>query len=277
MSSPVTQAVAQRDNGPQAMIAQYRGDLAQVLPAHVKPDTFVRLAQGIIRRDPNLARVAASNPGSFMAALLECARLGHEPGTPQYSLVCYGNEVTGIEGFTGKVERMYRAGAVSSVKAEVVREHDGFRYKPSTMDRPDHDIDWALEDRGPLRLVYAYAEMKDGSTSRVVVMNRAKVMEHKAVAKGTNRPDSPWNKWEESMWLKTAAHELEKWVPTSSEFLRDQARAAGEMLRTATAPAPAGPGPGLSVPAPEQPAGQAPEDYIDGEATEVPTDTGGAA
>ena len=33
------------------------------------------------------------------------------------------------------------------------------------------------------------------------------------------------------MWLKSAIHELEKWVPTSSEYRREQLRAAAE-LRT---------------------------------------------
>lgn len=239
--STVTNAVAQQDNGPGALVTRYADDFAQVLPSHVKPDTFVRLAQGILRRDQSLARAAAGNPGSFMAALLECARLGHEPGTSQYALVAFGNEVTGIEQYTGKVERMYRAGAVASVKAEVVRSNDHFAYDPATMDRPDHRVDWFGGDRGDLIGVYAYAEMKDGSTSRVVVMNRAQVMEHKAMARGASSANSPWNKWEESMWLKTAAHELEKWVPTSSEYLRDQARALGETIRHANRPTSAPP------------------------------------
>jgi recombination protein RecT len=37
-----------------------------------------------------------------------------------------------------------------------------------------------------------------------------------------------WNKWEKAAWLKTVARELEKWVPSSSEFRREQLRAAVE-------------------------------------------------
>lgn len=254
MSNTVTNAVATRqEEGPGALVTRYADDFAQVLPSHVRPDTFVRLAQGVLRRDQSLARAAGANPGSFMAALLECARLGHEPGTSQYALVAFGNEVTGIEQYTGKVERMYRAGAVASVKAEVVRTKDTFAYDPATQERPDHRVNWFGGDRGELIGVYAYAEMKDGSTSRVVVMDRAKVMEHKAMSRGAHKDNSPWNKWEESMWLKTAAHELEKWVPTSAEFLRDQARAAGEMLRTANTPTAHEPPPPPPEPEPAEP------------------------
>jgi recombination protein RecT len=37
------------------MVEAYRNDLAMVMPSHVKPDTFVRLAVGVLRRDKNLA------------------------------------------------------------------------------------------------------------------------------------------------------------------------------------------------------------------------------
>lgn len=226
----VSNAVAQVDNSPGVLIERYKNDFASVLPSHVKPETWVRLAQGVLRRNDNVRKVAERNPGSFMAALLDCARLGHEPDTPQYYLVPFGNEIVGIEGYQGEIERMYRAGAVASVKAEVVREGDHFRYNPQTMDRPEHEPDW-FGDRGELKGVYAYAVMRDGSTSRVVVMSRAEVMKHKAAARGANSADSPWNKWEESMWLKTAVHELEKWVPTSAEYRREQLRAIAEADR----------------------------------------------
>lgn len=232
----VSQAVQKRDNGPGSMIARYEGDFATVAPAHIKPETFVRLGQGLLRRNDALRKAAERNPGSLLSALLECARLGHEPGTEAFYLVPFGSEVTGIEGYRGQVERMYRAGAVASVKAEVVFSNDQFDYDPA-MDRPVHKIDWFADDRGEMKLVYAYAVMHDGSTSKVVVMNKKKVDEHKAVSKSANSSDSPWKKWPESMWLKTAIHELEKWVPTSAEYRREQLRAAAEADSARQAPA----------------------------------------
>jgi len=231
----ITNAVAQRDSGAQALIAKYRTDFAQVLPTHLRPATFVRLSQGLLRRNAKLAEAAERNPASFLAALLECARLGHEPGTDAYALVPFNDrkrstvEVVGIEQYQGVIERMYRAGAVRAVKAEVVHARDPFAYEPDVMDRPQHKPDWFAEDRGELIGVYAYAVMLDGSTSRVVVMGRAEVMRHKAVARGAHGDDSPWQVWAEAMWRKTAVHELEKWVPTSAEFRREALRAARDV------------------------------------------------
>lgn len=250
--STVSNAVAQRVNSGTQLIEQYRNVFAEVLPSHVKPETWLRVAQGALRRNNDLANAAASNPQSLVSALLEAARLGLEPGTEQFYLVPMKGEVNGWTGYQGEIELIYRAGAVSSVIAEVVHQKDGFQYQPG-MDRPVHEIDWDLEDRGDLRLVYAYAQMKDGSTSRVVVMNKAVIMRHKAMSMGSERADSPWKKWPESMWLKTAVHELQKWVPTSAEYLRDQARAAGEMIRHASRPvSPAGPRPPQPASAPER-------------------------
>jgi recombination protein RecT len=234
-TTTIGSAIATRDNGPAAMIEQYKGDLAMVMPSHVKPDTFVRIAVSVLRRDPKLMKAANNNPVALMGALMEAARLGLEPGTEQYYLTPRWNgkskqeEIAGIRGYQGEIELIYRAGAVSSVIVEVVRQNDSFRYAPGRDERPVHDIDWDAEDRGDLRLVYAYAVMKDGATSKVVVLNRAAVMRAKAMSSGADTAYSPWQNHEEAMWLKTAAHRLTKWVPTSAEYLREQLRAKADV------------------------------------------------
>lgn len=237
----VSNAVAVRDTGPGAMVEHYRNDLAQVMPSHVKPDTFVRLAVGVLRRDRNLAQAAQNNPAALMGALMDAAQLGLTPGTEQFYLVPRKQkgrlEIQGIRGYQGEIELIYRAGAVSSVIVEVVRQSDIFRYSPGRDERPVHEIDWDAEDRGPLRLVYAYAVMKDGATSKVVVLNRAQVMKAKAMSQGSDSPYSPWQKHEEAMWMKTAAHRLTKWVPTSAEYMREQLRAQAEVAAEQQAPA----------------------------------------
>ncbi len=214
-------ALATRDNSPSRIVQQYRDEFAAVLPSHVRADVWVRLAVGALRRDKKLAEAASNDPAALMGALLEAARLGHEPATEAFYLVPRKQKgilkVQGIEGYQGIVERMYRAGAVSSVIVEVVRQHDHFRYVPGRDERPEHEIDWDLEDRGDLRLAYAYARMKGGAVSKVVVLNRKQIADLRAKSDGADSPYSPWNTNEESMWLKSAARQLRKWVPTSAE------------------------------------------------------------
>jgi recombination protein RecT len=253
----VTQAVAKRDAGPAAMIAKYSGDFASVLPSHIKPETWVRLAQGALRKgkrinapnpkDPDhelhgrfeLEVAAANNPGTFLAALLDAARLGLEPGTEGYYLtprkVKGRLEILGIVGYQGYVELMYRAGAVSSVVVEVARANDFYRYDRGVDEVPVHKFKpFAREaERGPLIGTYAYARMKDGAVSQVVELNQDDIDRIKKVNPASSGDYSPWTNWEKSMWLKSSARQLRKWVPTSAEFIREQARALAEARRVA--------------------------------------------
>jgi recombination protein RecT len=172
----VTTAVARVEKpGPAAMVKQYSPDFRAVLPSHIKPEQWVRLAQGALKKGKKqgnqfeLEIAAANNPGVFLAALLDAARLGLEPGTEQYYLTPRRTkgqlEILGIVGYQGLIELMYRAGAISSVVAECVYENDEFTFRPGQDEIPVHTIDWDREDRGRLRLVYAFARMKDGATS----------------------------------------------------------------------------------------------------------------
>lgn len=276
MTETVTEAaanaVAVRETGPRAMVAQYAGDFRSVLPSHIRPETWVRVAQGALKKGKRLQdgrtelEVAASNnPAVFLATLLDAARLGLDPGTEQYYLtprkVKGRLEILGITGYQGYIELMYRAGAISSVVAEVVYSGDRFSYRPGVDERPQHEIDWDAEDRGTLRLVYAYAVMHDGATSKVVVLNKAAIRKIKGSAQGADSQYSPWQTNEPAMWLKSAVRQLVKWVPTSAEFRREQLRAEREV---ALEQAPAGPVPdGRLVDVSDLP--EVGEDVLDGE------------
>lgn len=280
MTTSVTEAagkaVATRDTGPRAMVAQYAPDFGAVLPSHVKPEQWVRVAQGALKRGKKydgdrsgrteLEVAAANNPAVFLASLFDAARLGLEPGTEQYYLtprkVKGKLEILGIVGYQGHIELMYRAGAVASVVAEVVYSRDQFDYQPGIDERPRHLIDWDADDRGTLRLVYAYAVMKDGATSKVVVLNKTAIERIKKSATGADSQYSPWMTNPDAMWLKSAVRQLAKWVPTSAEYRRQQMRDARDVAteQPFTAPLPAGDRPIDVSDLPE-----VGEDVIDGE------------
>jgi recombination protein RecT len=200
----------------------------------------------------------------FLAALLDAARLGLTPGSEEYYLtprkVKGRLEILGIVGYQGYIELMYRAGAVASVVAEVVRENDEYRYQRGIDEAPLHRFPpFAREaDRGQLIGTYAYARMKDGAISRIIELNRDDIARIKAVNPASGSEYSPWTNWEAAMWLKSAARQLRKWVPTSAEFLREQARALAEANRVAD---------GAGAPPPATVS----DDAIEGEVVEVPT------
>ena len=226
----MTSDIATRpDSSPAGLVKAYQSDFAVVLPSHINAATWCRVAVSALKRNPTLETAARNNPGAFLGALLDAARQGLEPGTEQYYLIPQKEkgvlQVRGQAGYQGIVELIYRAGAVSSVIVGAVRANDGFTYRPGRHERPVHDIDWDSPDRGALRLVYAYALMRDGATSKVVVLNKADIARAKESSQGATSTYSPWVKHEEAMWLKTAAKRLAKWVPTSAEYLREQLRA----------------------------------------------------
>lgn len=239
-------AVARTDTGPRAMVAQYSTSFSEVLPTHVRPEQWVRLAQGALKKGKKAAGdrqgrtelevAAANNPGVFLASLLDAARLGLEPGTEAYYLtprkVKGRLEILGIVGYQGMIELMYRAGAVSSVVAEVVYAGDGFRYRPGVDERPVHEVDWDADDRGPLRLAYAYAIMKDGATSKVIVLNAQAIARIRKRSQGADSEYSPWNTDEPAMWLKSTIRQLVKWVPTSAEYRRAERISTGAVDST---------------------------------------------
>ncbi len=205
---------------PVRMVNQYQGTLDAILPSHINSDTFVRLCHGALRKNADLLNAATVNPQSFLSAVMESARLGHEPGTDHFALTVRGRgqgaQVVGIEQYQGVIDRMYRAGAVTSVRANVIRENDDFVWDGHSV--PVHRANWLGReaDRGMLTGVYAYAVLDTAQHSRVVVMGRDEVMRHRAAAATTKI----WDSWEAAMWLKTAVHELEKWVPTTAEYRR---------------------------------------------------------
>jgi len=216
-----------------AVISQYRGDFAAVLPTHMtaRVDQWLRLTQGALRRSDALQAVLKNNPGSVLAALLDCARLGLEIGDT-YHLVPMGGAVVGMPDYTGLIELIYRADGVQTVQCGIVYERDlehhicesgarmpRFKFIKSEMDRPYHAPDW-FSDRGQMIGAYAYAEMRGGGVSHVVLRNKAEIEKVRAVSKTANHADSPWNKWPDRMWLKTVIRELAKFVPTSAEDRR---------------------------------------------------------
>lgn len=233
-----TAPTAENIAGLQKTIAKYQGTFDRLLPAHMPAETFVGLAAGALWKNQDLAAAALANPDSFLVALRDCARLGHQPGTDEYALTVRKvnkiPSVLGIEQYQGVIERMFRGGAVVAVHAEVVCT--GERFVPAQLGAPQHIVDdWLNRDTttGNLIGAYAYAVLEGGVCSRVMSMGKAEIMRHREVAATEKIWDGPFGK---SMWLKTVVHELEKWVPTSSEYRREQARAAAEMQRAMQQP-----------------------------------------
>ena len=252
-ATTVTKAVANREEGPIAVMWSKRSHFNVVLPQHVDVEAFLGTAAGALYGSADLMEAAQVSPDSLITALMRCAALGHQPGTDEFYLTPRKRkgrpEVLGIEGYRGIIERMYRSGAVASVVVREVCAADNFRYAEGADDKPFHSIGGegrtgadffganGSRNRGEMVGVYAYAQLTTGAVSRVVILSRDDVLAARDA--GGYRADdkfSPWNRMDggkdhpeftgRSMWWKTAARRLEPWVPTSAEYRREQLRAA---------------------------------------------------
>lgn len=242
MNNTIASAVAKRDaepNTPAKLIKQYSSDLATVLPSHINGATWVRVAQGALKKGnrnkdgaTDLEVAAMNNPASFMAALLDAARQGLEPGTDQYYLtprkVKGRMEILGITGYQGYIELMFRSGAVASIVGDVVKTGDQFSYQRGRDDVPNHVVDWFGADRGQLIGTYAYARMKGGAVSQVIVLGARDIDRIKSKSASAGSDYSPWATNPEAMWLKSAFRQLRKFVPTTPEWMTELLRSRAE-------------------------------------------------
>lgn len=228
------------------LIRRYERNFAAVVPRHVSIDAFIELALAYVKRSTDLLAYAQANPASLVLALRECAALGHMPMRGTFALVPFndrhapgGKTIVGVEEWRGVVERMFRAGGVTSVHVEVGRENDrvlAFNRIRDQLPRHEYDEFASAAERGPLKAVYAFARLIGGGVSDVAWLNRHDVERFRAMSKTAMAKDAgggsfwgpPWpgeGPNTAAMWKKTALHRLEGLVPTSAEY-RWQAAAA---------------------------------------------------
>lgn len=218
-----------------AMFTQMKGEFATALPKHIGVDRFMRMALTCMRKNPALLDC---DPPSVLAALMEAARLGLEPGTKQAAIVPFGKTATFIAQWQGLVELMYRSGQVVSVTADFIHEADDWEYSVGDGGRFWHRPNLLAADRGPILLAYAFATIKGGSRSKVILLSkrdaeeiRDKYSKNYQRAERNGKRNSTWHTEFDAMWRKSAVRRLADWVPSSPELreLLMRENEAGEM------------------------------------------------
>lgn len=220
--SGLNAALDNQEKGVKGMLMEYKVEFANVLPSQIVSDRWVFLAREQLKKNRDLLTAAEANPSAYFRVLMECARLGHEPGDGRYHMIPIQNKknntwrIDGWEDYRGIISRILRSGKYKRVEAEVVYSGDRFAWNPGKMDLPDHEIDF-MNDRGEPRLAYAYAVHNDGSYTKVAIATPDHIKKVRAEAYKPDDVNSPWMKWTDSMYVKCGVKILEKWVDTSAE------------------------------------------------------------
>lgn len=119
--------------------------------------------------------------------------------------------------YMGMIKILTDAGAIKSVDANVVYENDVFAYSQGTNPYLEHQR--TLKDRGEALGAYAIAYFRDGG-SQFVIMDKSEIEAVRATSESwkneKGRAYSPWTKWEDEMWKKTALKRLFKLLPKTN-------------------------------------------------------------
>lgn len=219
---------------------EFKRAVSQVLPKHLTPDRFVRVAILAMTRTPKLAQCEKA---SFFGSLMTLSQLGIEPDGRRAHLIPFENRKRGvvecqlIVDYKGIAELVQRSGLVSNLHADVVCENDEFEFNCGEVTK--HKIDFR-KPRGLMYAAYAMARMKDGSNKCEVMgrdeiyLVRDKSSGWKAFKAGYAK-ESPWAdaQSEPEMWKKTAFRRLSKWLPWSPE-IRDAIEKDEEPIEVTT-------------------------------------------
>jgi len=225
MTNP-TNAVATIDHARSFLLSpDVQKTLKDGMQKHMTPDRMCRLVLTAVQKSPKLVECFATPQGkrSVGLCMLTAAQIGLELDGRNAHLVPFKNkggymEAVFIPDFKGLINLAYNHPRVKDINVEVVYTNDVFVYRKGLNPVIEHTptIDG---EPGELRAVYAIATI-DGTGKTFVVMSAREVDAVRRSSRGADQPDSPWNKWEASMWRKTACKQLCKIIPQSPELQR---------------------------------------------------------
>jgi recombination protein RecT len=184
-----------------------------LLPVHVTPEQFTRTAANALVENSDLQ---FADKSSLVLALTRCARDGLLPDGREAALVVRKQKVAYMPMVDGVLKRARQSGQVANIVSKVVYDADAFKY---WVDERGEHIKHVprFEERGEIRLVYAFAKLTSGELV-VEVMGRAEVDKVRATVTSSGKEGSPWVKWYDRMALKTVLHRLARRLPCAAEM-----------------------------------------------------------
>jgi len=214
------QPPAKRDPEPPifGLLRQMGTQISAALPRHLTPERFARMCFTTLRTTPKLAECDIR---SVLAAIMEFAQLGIEPGTPLGHgwIIPFGRYAQVIVGYKGFVHLAFRSDVI--IVAETVYTKDEFAYQPSNVKEPIFHRYSDDDDRGELRYSYSLAQFPNGRLSyRLCTLADIKKAQQYSQAFKQGKRDSPWFTNPDPMWRKTAIRRHSAVLPLNAEFVR---------------------------------------------------------
>jgi len=226
----------QKAQSPAQTIADYlkrmAPEISKALPKHMDADRLARVALTTIRTTPKLLEC---NVHSLMAAVMQSAQLGLEPGLLGHCyIIPYGKEAQFIIGYKGMIDLARRSGNIESITVEPVYKNDYFKFKRG-LDKDEFEhIPWdmredeSFKESGGLVRVYLIARFKDGGYY-FHRMSKSEIDAHRKRSKAGG--NGPWVTDYEEMAKKTVVRSAWKWLPISIDIAK-QVLTSDETVKT---------------------------------------------
>lgn len=178
------------------------------------PRRFLHTAIQAFYKTPQLADCDLT---SIVVAMITAAQVGIECDGIHGALVPFKGKANFVPMYQGLMASVQRSGLVKQVRPpRVVYEGDEFSYEYGLVEKmrhvPSDDPDRQTWDH--LTHVYCVADMKDGSSS-FIVMSRKQILAIRG--RSAARSQSPWNTDPIPMAQKSAVRQLCKYLPKSAE------------------------------------------------------------
>jgi recombination protein RecT len=209
-------------------LEQLRPQILKALPnTGITPERLSRITLTTIKMNPLLLNCDSE---SLFGAVMQAASLGLEPNLlgSCYFIPYKDNKnnrhvVQFQIGYRGLIDLVMRSGQIRSIMANVVYKNDFFEYEYGLNEKLRHVP--TVEERGEATHVYAYAMLKDGGHSFVVmpISEIYKIRDsfsksYQGAKKYNNTGSSIWVKHFDAMAKKTAIKQLIKYLPISTSI-----------------------------------------------------------
>ncbi len=200
------------------LIESKRGDVKELLPAHIAVEKFYAAATTAAVMNPH---ILACEPSSVLTSLMKCAADGLVPDGREAALVPYAGKAQYLPMVFGVIKQMRNSSEVASVWSNVVYEGEELRvWVEDGSQKFDHTYD-PLRRGGEIVGAYAVAKLKDG-TIEFEPMGRDQIEKRRKASANQKgpAPTGVWAQWYEEMARKTVIKALAKRLPISSDDLR---------------------------------------------------------
>lgn len=198
----------------------FHRQIVKVLPKHLPPDRFVRVALTAIQRNPDLLKC---DKESFFNCLLSLTELALEPDGRRAHLIPFWSEkrktyecqlIIDYKGYVDLITRPGKGNDVSTIYPGIVREHDDFIFNRGIVERHVIDLHKTEAERGPVIGAYVIIRMKDGAM-KCEIMNVEEIAKIKARSKASK--SGPWITDENEMRKKTVLRRAIKTMPINDQ------------------------------------------------------------